>query len=65
MDKYICRVCATIYDPDLGDLEDDIPPGTAFEDLPESWVCTVCGSSQDKFEKLSPEMYEKLFHKEL
>ena len=62
MDKYICKVCATIYNPEVGDLEDGIQPGTSFEDLPEDWVCDVCGSSKDRFEKLPPEKYEKLKH---
>ena len=63
MDKYICKVCATIYDPELGDAEDGIPAGTAFEKLPKEWACPICGSTQDKFERLSSERYEKLFHK--
>lgn len=61
MDKYICRVCSTIYDPNLGDPEDDIPPGTPFQQVPEDWICPVCGSSKDKYEFLSQERYEKLF----
>lgn len=61
MDKYICRVCATIYDPKKGDHEDNIPAGTPFEELPESWICPVCGSSKDKYELLSQERYDKLF----
>lgn len=60
MDKYICRVCATIYDPDLGDSESKIPPNTAFEDLPDGWICPVCGSTKDKYELLSQERYEKI-----
>lgn len=63
MDKYICRVCATIYDPNLGDSEEGIPPGTAFDSLPESWMCPVCGSSKDKYEILTQERFEKLFPK--
>lgn len=63
MDKYICRVCATIYDPNLGDPEEGFPPGTPFDSLPESWICPVCGSSKDKYEILTQERYEKLFPK--
>lgn len=63
MNKYICRVCATIYDPDLGDIEDGIPPGTPFEELPESWICPVCGSAKNKYEILTQERYEQLFNK--
>lgn len=61
MDKYICKVCANIYDPAAGDSEDNIPPGTPFEELPEHWICPVCGSSKDKYEFLSQERYKKLF----
>lgn len=60
MDKYICRVCANIYDPDFGDPEDNIPPGTSFDSLPETWICPVCASSKDKYEILTQERYEQL-----
>lgn len=61
MDKYICKICATIYDPILGDSEDNIPAGTPFENLPDTWRCPVCGSSKDKYEFLTQEKYDKLF----
>ena len=51
MDKYICVVCGYVYDPELGDPENGIVPGTAFEDLPEDWVCPLCGVGKDEFEK--------------
>lgn len=60
MDKYICRVCATIYNPEKGDPEDGIQPGTPFEQVPETWTCPVCGSAKSKYEFLPPEEYEKL-----
>jgi len=63
MDKYICKVCATVYDPEVGDLEDGVQPGTPFEKLPEDWSCPSCGSTKDKFEILPEEEYEKLFKK--
>jgi len=47
--KYQCEVCGYIYDPALGDPENGIPPGTAFESLPETWVCPVCGASKVDF----------------
>jgi len=50
MRKYKCTVCGYVYDPEKGDPESDIPPGTAFEDLPDHWVCPVCGASKDEFE---------------
>lgn len=51
MDKYICTVCGYIYDPEKGDPEAEIEPGTSFEDLPEDWVCPLCGAGKDEFEK--------------
>jgi len=63
MNKYICNVCFTIYNPEVGDSEEGILPGTAFEELPENWVCPVCGSSKDKFKILPPDTYEKIFNK--
>jgi flavin reductase (DIM6/NTAB) family NADH-FMN oxidoreductase RutF/rubredoxin len=51
MAKYKCSVCGYVYDPEKGDPESNIPPGTAFEDLPEDWTCPVCGASKDEFEK--------------
>jgi len=49
--KYKCSVCGYIYDPERGDPEGDIAPGTPFEELPEDWQCPVCGASKDEFEK--------------
>jgi rubredoxin len=50
--KYRCTVCGYVYDPEIGDPESNIPPGTPFEKLPESWVCPVCGASKDQFEPI-------------
>jgi len=50
MAKWKCLVCGYIYDEDAGDPSGDIPPGTLFEDLPDYWVCPVCGASKDQFE---------------
>ncbi len=49
---YRCTVCGYIYDPDKGDPDGGIPPGTDFEDIPDDWVCPVCGVSKDMFEPL-------------
>ena len=53
MKKYICTVCDWVYDPKVGDPECGIEPGTPFEDIPEDWVCPVCGVSKDSFEELN------------
>ena len=46
--KYECP-CGYVYDPEVGDPEGGIAPGTAFEDIPEDWVCPVCGLGKDAF----------------
>ena len=50
MKKYKCIVCGYIYDPLAGDVDSGIQPGTAFEDIPDSWVCPVCGVDKTQFE---------------
>ncbi len=50
--RWRCMVCGYIYDPQVGDPDGGIPPGTDFENLPEDWNCPVCGASKDLFEKL-------------
>ena len=50
MKKYECTVCGYIYDPAVGDPDSGIEPGTAFEDIPEDWVCPTCGVAKDQFE---------------
>ena len=52
MAKYECTVCGYIYDPQLGDADGGIKPGTPFEEIPDDWVCPVCGASKDQFKKI-------------
>ena len=52
MQKYQCTICGYIYDPALGDSDGGIKPGTRFEDIPDTWVCPVCGAAKDKFVKI-------------
>ncbi len=49
--KYKCTVCGYVYDPEPGDPDGGINPGTPFEELPDDWVCPVCGASKSEFEK--------------
>ena len=51
MDKYVCTACGYIYDPALGDPENGIMPPTSFENLPDNWVCPVCGAKKITFER--------------
>ena len=50
MKKYRCVVCGYVYDPEKGDPDHGIAPGTAFEDIPDSWVCPECGVGKSEFE---------------
>lgn len=47
--RFECRICWQVYDPSLGDDVWQIPPGTAFENLPESWRCPNCDAEKDQF----------------
>ena len=47
--KYECGLCGYIYDPAVGDEENGIAPGTAFEDLPDDWECPLCGAGKEEF----------------
>lgn len=51
MDKYVCDVCGYVYNPEEGDPDNGIEPGTSFEDLPDDWVCPVCGAPKSEFTK--------------
>ena len=50
--KYRCKICGYIYDPEKGDPDGGIKPGTPFEEIPDDWVCPVCGASKDEFEEV-------------
>lgn len=50
--KYRCPICGYIYDPETGDTDNDIKPGTAFEDLPSDWCCPICTATKDSFIKI-------------
>jgi rubredoxin len=52
MDKYECMVCGYVYDPEEGDPDSGIEPGTAWAAIPDDWVCPVCGAGKDDFEKV-------------
>ena len=52
MKKYVCDVCGYIYDPAVGDPDNGIAPGTAFEDIPEDWVCPTCGVTKEDFSEV-------------
>ena len=49
MEKYVCGVCGYVYDPEDGDPDNNIPPGTSFEELPDDWVCPMCFVAKSMF----------------
>lgn len=51
MQKYLCDVCGYIYDPEVGDPDNDVPAGTKWEDVSEDWVCPLCSVGKDEFSK--------------
>ena len=50
MQKYVCVVCGYVYDPEEGDPDNGVAPGTAFADLPADWACPECGAGTEDFE---------------
>ena len=52
MDKYECSICGYVYDPAAGDPDNGVAPGTKFDDIPEEWVCPVCGAPKSEFNKV-------------
>ena len=51
MDRYVCVICGYVYDPEQGDPDNDISPGTSFDDLPDDYECPICGAGKEDFEK--------------
>jgi rubredoxin len=52
MESWQCVICQYVYDPAEGDPENGIAPGTRFEDIPDDWVCPLCGAGKDSFERM-------------
>ena len=50
MKKYVCTICGYVYDPEAGDPDDGVAPGTAFDAIAHDWVCPECGADKDMFE---------------
>lgn len=51
MEKYVCTVCGYIYDEAVGDPDNGVAAGTKFEDIPDDWLCPLCGVPKSDFEK--------------
>jgi rubredoxin len=63
MDKYECIACGYIYDPEIGDPTADIAPGTAFEDLPDDWVCPIAALVKISSKKSKITFHSKILKK--
>jgi rubredoxin len=50
MRKHVCSVCGYEYDPAVGDADSGLAAGTMFDEIPDGWVCPVCGVTRDMFE---------------
>ncbi len=50
MKKWICVPCGYVYDPEVGDPDGGVAAGTPFEEIPDDWVCPVCGMDKSSFE---------------
>ena len=51
MDKYVCDICGYVYDPAEGDPDNGVAPGTPWEQVPDPWVCPLCGVKKEHFSK--------------
>lgn len=56
--NYICELCGYVYRSENGDPENGVAPRTDFEDVPEDWVCPLCGASKEDFEAYTDEVEE-------
>lgn len=54
LDRYECRACGYVYEPEKGDNKNDIAPGTAFTELPPNWRCPICGARSVAFQNVGP-----------
>lgn len=52
--RYVCTICSYVYDSKIGDIDNNVQPGTEFKEVPENWVCPICSANKDNFE-LIPE----------
>ncbi len=52
MEKWECQVCGYLYEEEKGDPDSEVQPETKFEDLPDDWVCPVCGADKEQFKKI-------------
>jgi len=51
MSNYECMICGYVYNEDAGDQDNGIDPNTKWDELPDDWLCPVCGAKKDQFEQ--------------
>lgn len=47
--RFVCNICGYVYDPEKGDPDNGVPPGTPWEKLPDGWICPMCGVGKEDF----------------
>ena len=52
MKKYVCEPCGYVYDPEVGDPDNGIEAGTTWEDVPDDFLCPLCGVGKDQFSEM-------------
>ena len=52
MAKWECKLCGYVYDSEKGDPDNGLEPGTAWEDVPDDWVCPLCGAGKGEFKEI-------------
>ncbi len=50
MEKYICEMCGYEYNPEAGDPDNGVAPGTSWDQVPDEWLCPVCAAGKEAFE---------------
>ncbi|MGL4945895.1 MAG: rubredoxin [Fusobacteriaceae bacterium] len=51
--RYLCTICSYVYDPKIGDSENNVKTGTDFKEIPENWVCPICAANKENFEPVN------------
>ncbi|WP_319372218.1 rubredoxin [uncultured Ilyobacter sp.] len=57
MKKWVCTICGYVYDPERGDPDNGVKPGTSFGDVPEDWLCPICAARKDEFDDNLESLY--------
>ncbi len=51
LEQWVCTCCGYVYEPEVGDPDHGVPPGTPFDEIPETWMCPLCMALKNAFER--------------